>query len=247
MCDASSSGRLAFSKMSPEAEWRATRHTHESYIARLESEGAAVPVLFDKVVGLRLECLCIDVLHTADLGFSAHVAGNIFDEVCRQHKLVDGTYEQNIAALNKELDTWYKANRVESRIQGPLTKDRIRTGNSWPKLKAKAAATRHVIPFCLVLASKYLDKRRVALCQQLCSFYSLMDSEAMFLGDEAKHRLPKLGRQMCGLVASLSSLALESGQKAWKMTPKVHLMLHLCEWQSQVMNPRFFGSIRTRT
>ena len=240
MCDASSSGRLAFSNCGPAAPWRDTRQTHESYIARLAADGKAVPVLFERVVGLRLECVFIDVLHTADLGFSAHVAGNIFDEVCRQHVFVDGTYEQNIAALNKELDIWYKANKVDSRIQGALTKDRIRTGSSWPKLKAKAAATRHVIPFCLLLAQKYLDRRRVALCQQLCAFYSLMDTQAMFLDDEAKGRLPVLGRQMCGIFASLSSSSLESGRKAWKMTPKVHLMLHLCEWQSQIMNPRFF-------
>ena len=80
MCDASASGRLAFSKMGPDAPWRETRHSHESYLARLEEDGSIIPVLFEKAVGLRLECVCIDVLHTCDLGFTAHVVGNIFDE-----------------------------------------------------------------------------------------------------------------------------------------------------------------------
>jgi len=69
LCDASASGRLAFSKMGPTAPWRDTRRTHETYMARLAAEGSPVPVLFDKVLGLRLDCVFIDVLHTVDLGF----------------------------------------------------------------------------------------------------------------------------------------------------------------------------------
>ena len=151
-----------------------------------------------------------------------------------------GTYEDNIAALNQELDTWHKTNKASSPIQGRLTKDRVRTSNNWPKLKAKAAATRHVIPFCLELAQKHLDRRRIALCQQLHSLYLLMDTQGMFLDEAAKRRVPVLGRQLCSLFAALSTEAFEAGRVAWKMTPKVHLMMHLCEWQSQTMNPRFF-------
>ena len=141
-----------------------------------------------------------------------------------------------------------KKHKVGSKIQGELTKERIRCSKSgFPKLKAKGAATRHVMPFCLELAKAHLDRRRVAICQQLCSFYQLIDSQGMFLDEDAKRKLPILGRQCCGLFAALASESLELGRTAWKMTPKVHLMLHLCEWQSQMMNPRFFGSTLTKT
>ena len=63
----------------------------------------------------------------------------------------------------------------------------------------------------------------------------------MFLDDIAKQRLPKLGQRMCGLYAQLAADSLAAGVKHWKMTPKVHLLLHLCEWQGpSVGNPRFF-------
>ena len=63
----------------------------------------------------------------------------------------------------------------------------------------------------------------------------------MFLDERAKARLPVLGRKMCGLFAQLSARALADGERKWKMTPKVHLLLHLCEWQApSVGNPRFY-------
>ena len=58
---------------------------------------------------------------------------------------------------------------------------------------------------------------------------------------EAKEQLPLLGRRLTGLYAQLAVEALATGVKAWKMTPKVHLMVHLCEDQApSVGNPRFF-------
>ena len=148
--------------------------------------------------------------------------------------------EANVKGLNDALLAWYKANKVDSRIKGKITRDRIKTSSSWPKLKAKGAATRHVIPFCLELARKHLDVRRIALCQVLCSFYDLLNEQGMFLDEEAKRRMPDLGRRVCGLFAQLSSEALLANRKSWKMTPKVHLLLHLCEWQAPGQgNPRF--------
>jgi len=240
MCDASASGLLAFSNCGPDAPWRATRHSHETYIARLHAQGEPVPVLFEKVLGLRLESVMIDVLHTCDLGFAAHVAGNIFHECVQQKAFDAGDMDANVKGQNDALLAWYKKNKIESRIKGKITKDRIKTSSSWPKLKAKGAATRHVIPFCLELARAHCDVRRVALCQVLCSFYELLNSQGMFLDAEAKARMPALARRMCGLFAQLSSEALQANRKTWKMTPKVHLLLHLCEWQAPDQgNPRF--------
>ena len=128
--------------------------------------------------------------------------------------------------------------------------DRIRSKqNNWPKLKAKAAATRQLAPFALHLATVHLPDRRIrALCQLLCEFYQMMDSQGMFLDDIAKQRLPKLGQRMCGLFAQLARDSLANGVKCWKMTPKVHLLLHLCDWQGpSVGNPRFSGFTQKKT
>ena len=63
----------------------------------------------------------------------------------------------------------------------------------------------------------------------------------MFFDNETKARLPLIGRQMCGLYAQMATEALAAGRKRWKMTPKVHLVQHLLEWQClSAGNPRFY-------
>ena len=128
-----------------------------------------------------------------------------------------------------------------SKVKGRLTTERIRTSNSWPKLKAKAAATRHLSPFALELAREHLDIKRIAIAQMLCQFYELVDAQGMFLDGDAKARLPALGNRMCKLYAQLATEAIGARQMKWKLTPKVHLMLHLCLHQApSVGNPKFF-------
>ena len=243
LCGASSNGPLAFANCSREAPWRATRKTHESYSAALAASGKQLPILLRNIHGLRLECIMIDVLHTVDLGFTAHVVGNVFNE-CLINRVFGGrNIRDNLARLNRELAEWYSKNKVKSKLDGQLTLERIRSQtNPWPKLKSKAAAGRHLAPFCHYLAVTFLKDRRIqALTQLLCEFYRLLDSQGMFLDPDARARFPLLGQRMCGLFAQLSGEALANGHRRWKMTPKVHLTLHLCEWQApSVGNPKAF-------
>ena len=53
--------------MNPEAQWRSTLWSHETYMADLLANDKDVPELFS-IVGLRLEGIMIDVLHAIDLG-----------------------------------------------------------------------------------------------------------------------------------------------------------------------------------
>ena len=76
LCQASSTlAHLLFTRCGPDAGWRATRRSHESYLAEI---GANIPILFLIAIGLRLECVMIDILHTVDLGVAAHIIGNMF-------------------------------------------------------------------------------------------------------------------------------------------------------------------------
>jgi hypothetical protein len=63
-----------------DAGWRDTRWSHETYMAHLRHGGLPVPMMFRQVggvIGLRLECVMVDVLHTVDQGVASHVVGNI--------------------------------------------------------------------------------------------------------------------------------------------------------------------------
>ena len=43
----------------------------------LHAEGLAVPVLFACLLGFRLECVMVDVLHTVDQGVASHIVGSV--------------------------------------------------------------------------------------------------------------------------------------------------------------------------
>jgi hypothetical protein len=205
MCGATAEGDLRFTDCTAGAAWRRTRRTHESYCQEVEDSGQEVPILLRDVQGLRLDSIMIDVLHTVDLELSCHIVANVFLECVNGHVWGGTTQQRGLDELNRELKAYYKTRRGVSKTQGDLTIERLRTSNSWPKLKAKAAATRHVAAFALDLASRFLDRRRVLLCKMLCRFYDILESEGQFLSDSAKAELPGLGRRLCELYCSLSA------------------------------------------
>ena len=131
-------------------------------------------------------------------------------------------------------------------MQGKLSLDRIKTSGGWPKLKAKAAATRHLAPFALGLAIEHdtgspRDRRRVAVAQLLINCYNIIHDEGMFMSEAARRDLPEIGRRLCSIYGQLSAEASSAERKRWRFSPKHHLFQHLCEWQGpEDGNPRFF-------
>ena len=90
-------------------------------------------------------------------------------------------------------------------------------------------------------ATKKKDRQILALCQLLNKCYGYLVSESQFLGPVAKAELPGLGQQFVGIYTALATEAKREGVKMWKLVPKFHLFLHLCEWQAITHgNPRYF-------
>ena len=246
MCAASGVlAALLFTAVGPNAGWRETRRTHESYLAELLRRGEAVPILFALCTGLRLECVMIDIMHAVDLGLAAHVVGNIFWELIAR-RTWGPNQAVNLEALKERLKQWYSVTKEKSHIRGKLTLERIRASGEAPKLSCKASACRHIVKFALLLAEEFNDgsvhdRMKLAVCRLLDRFYDIVMSASMFLTDAIKAELPRLGRELCQLYAALSAEALASGINAWRFTPKVHLFLHLCEWQAvEYGNPRLW-------
>ena len=72
-------------------------------------------------------------------------------------------------------------------------------------------------------------------------FYELLDEEGQFLSDSAKLELPILGRRLCGLYNVLACEACVAMEKRWKSSPKMHVFLHVCEWQGpELGNPKYY-------
>ena len=138
-CKASSTIQsVAWTDCGPRAGWRDTRWSHEGYLAFLRASGFAIPVLLMLVIGFRLECVAIDVLHTVDQGVASHIIGNILWHVgVVRAALGRGTIEEKVQLLDKDLARWYKETAAKSKLQGHLTEPRLRSNNGWPKLEGK--------------------------------------------------------------------------------------------------------------
>ena len=248
LCRASSTiRRLSWADSRPGAGWRGTRWSHETYLEFLRGAGIAIPILLVGIIGFRLECICIDTLHTVDQGLASHIIANVFWLYAVVRRVFGGdTQADCIAALFEHMKQWYKSDRSarSSKLQGKLTVERIRTSKGWPKLKSKAAATRHLAAYAVHLVQSFgtpEDREVLAIVQLLQKFYTIIASQSMFLTKEAKEALPELGRNLAILYSGLAAKSAAAHSKMWKMMPKLHLFVHLCEWQAvEIGNPRSF-------
>ena len=243
MCRASGANKfLAFTDCRDNANWRSTRFTDETYRAYMAAWGLPLPILLLLVVGLRLECITIDTLHALDFGFGAHVVGNVFWETIIRKCWGKNTLDDNTASLEADMKKWSKTNHVSSRVQGQLHKERIRatSESGYPKLKAKGAQTRQLMPYALALAQRYQrfdpvfathDLLIVGVCQLCCNLYDLMMTSGRFFTDAVKAKIVVIGNQLPQMYMRLYSEAFRAGVKAWKMTPKLHLIQELLLYQ----------------
>ena len=248
MCRASATDptRL-WSDFSETAGWRGTLWTHEAYLAHLIARGETVPVLLALVLGMRLECIMIDTLHSVDQGVTAHIVGNIFFILCCVRGVFGGnTYAERVRRMAADLKQWYSATRTKNKYRGKLTLERFRKQGQWPKLMGKAAAIKALCKYALHLAMTYNNGSRydilmLEICQLMQEFYNLMDSESQFMADVARDQLPRIAQRLVEKYATLAADAFSRDMRLWKVSPKHHLFLHLCQIQAILYgNPRYY-------
>ena len=126
------------------------------------------------------------------------------------------------------------------KIDGRITVERVRASGDWPCLKGKAAATRHLVPFCVMLAERFNsgsvhDQRRLVLCRALQKSYDIMKNADRFLTSEEKQLLCETSQTMMACYRNLSVEALENGDRGYKMKPKLHEVQHILE--DCIINP----------
>lgn len=236
---------LSFKRCSRDAAWRRTRFSHESYIAELQRVGGQIPELFKHVIGLRLECIVVDVLHALDLGVAATIVGNILWETVAKKMWGGSNQDANVALLEKYLRAWEKKTNA-TKLQGALTAERLRNSSGYPKLKAKGAATRHLAPYALAVARKFdsgsqHDRTKVAIAQLLCKLYNIMSSSGQFFAPDALEDFESAGRGLVQLLSGLHAASERDGVKSWKFAPKAHLIDHLATYQAKEWgNPSYY-------
>ena len=174
-------------------------------------------------------------------------------ELIHAHAFGGSTQAINLERLEKRLKAHYKSTNATSQVLGKLNFERIKTSGIWPKLKAKADATRHLSLFALELAIEFdsgspHDRRRVGVAQCLHEFYESIGAGGMFLSDDAKIRLPQNGRTLCDLYSQLSAEASAAGKRLWKFSPKHHLFYIFASGKpSKAETQNSIGRTLTRT
>ena len=244
----------AWYDVGPDAGWRETLWTHETFMAHLALHGLPVPAFFQPrhgIIGLRLENVMVDILHTLDLGMTAHAIGSVlFVFACLRKKFGGSTYEEGASRLASYLKQWYQQTGCHSRIKGVLTLARLRSDKGWAKLKAHGAATRHLTSFALHVLSQFADfddphwglhdRLALAACQLLDRFYEIVKCESLYMSSAMQEELETLGTQFTSIYCRLSHWSFSQHLKIWKLAPKLHLFEHLVMQSMQFGNPAYW-------
>jgi hypothetical protein len=233
-------GPLCWTTTSQTAKWRSTMKTHDSYLADCERTGTPVCDLFNCKT-LCLEGCVSDVLHAMDEGLLPEILGNTMVEVMQRGQW-GATQKLKAQGLDAHLRAWYSEVKEKTTIAGKITWERVRPPGEWPFFKAKAAATRHLVPYNLRLSTEFNngslhDRWRLVVAQCLDQIYSLMSSCPRFPNEAQRRQARTLSQQLMTCYSQLSLEAFANGLQMWKMKPKFHQSQHLLEYQFYI-NPR---------
>ena len=78
------------------------------------------------------------------------------------------------------------------------------------------------------------------MAELLHHFYDLIHDQGRFFTDDAIADAQRTCYDFMGAYGCLASEALEQRRRGWKMTPKFHLFMHVCQPASLALgNPRF--------
>ena len=216
-----------------QAPWRTQRYKPNEFFAELRACGVELcPML--SMPGFGFECIVLDWLHVVDLGVSPVLMGSLFFELisssvalqcCVVGTVALATQAQRIAALWQILRGWYKNNKPPSKLDN-LTKEMIYDDKSKkPKLRAKGAECRYLVPFCVFLGNKcqHLSthwRTVAALFQYLYKLQMMVSGLVEWDATEAGN----MCRCLCSLLEALNSEAEQQGKKTWPLKPKVHML-----------------------
>lgn len=196
---------------------------------------------------MTLGCIVLDWLHIVDLGVGADIIGNYFYDLLTVPGVIAGrSQEDRLTTLWSTLKEWYKQARPASQLDH-LTKEMVRADGKKPKLRAKGAECRYLVPFAAGLARTHasfnLHFRTVAgVLKRLLDLQMMVSGASEWNYSEACSCCVEL----MVLYSALAAEAVHVGrEKCWQLKPKFHLLQEMIEYQSAVTgNPSEFWCYR---
>ena len=203
-------------------------------MAALRREGVKLSPLFS-VPGFIADFICIDVFHALDLGVTQEVIGNVLFECLGVFAVGRNRVDQVVSLLFK-LQSHYKRCGTRNRISN-LTVEMIKQADKRPKLRAKGAETRHLLPFALeVAAAMYANDSSTHFLTMYKCVTALMDYYMTFGVVPFPVAAAKAATQnFCILHRALHDEARRAGAVTWNIKPKLHMFQELGEYQIDVL------------
>ena len=204
-----------------QAAWRTDRLSHSDFLARSRAKGEEPSCIFS-LPGVTNTTCRADWLHCCDLGITPDALANIFLTVLRKFP---GNLKKKVDQLWREMQAWYRRTQASSRLDN-LTLSMLVQPKKPPKLRSKGAEARHLVPFGAELALRHLQQdnayeaKVIKIAVQLDRLYSYLDL-AHFSAAGMADASEQLASQWVELEAC-------SPGKAWRVKPKLHLVLELC-------------------
>ena len=236
-------GSMPFTDLRADAPWRGTyQMTLGQYVAR--SRQPLHPLLSSPFMWRYFAPL--DVMHLCECnGLTSIAAGSLLRVLVSTERRIGRNMEERLAELNRRLVAFYDLRPNYHRMPEIRQSNLLLDG--WHQLHGqtvKAASTRALVPWLVEMAETFhdtdspYDRLVQRVFRALESFYRFLYVAGVFLyiGERAE-----LHRVLLLLGASwqqLRELARERGLMAWRITPKVHMVMHL-DQQAVVCNPRW--------
>lgn len=240
LCKAGGRGHPnSFTNCRRDAPWRALRYKPGEFFARLYESGQSLcPLLW--LPAMCVSCIVLDWLHVMDLGVSQDVIGCFFYDLLTTPGTLHGNTQQTrLKSLWGALQTWYRQASPPSRLDH-LTMEMVRRSGGKPKLRAKGAETRYLVPFAATLARKFMhvSEHFKTVAHLLIQLYilQLMVSGTM---EWDYGSACEACQKFCDFYGALQDEAIAQGRDfAWQVKPKVHLMIEMiCYLSHETGNP----------
>lgn len=209
------------------AKWRTAeeRTDHFKNLQRWADRDVLVSPIFE-IPYLHTGLFIIDWLHCVDQGTCSDTLGNIFHYFLPR---LDGANQRDkVKTLFLKMLEFYKRKNVDSQFQD-LTLLMIVQPKKGPKLRARAAEARALVPFARELAEAYCDEEKPkdvavrAVARKLEAVYDQL-SGAVYVAE----RMSQAIREFLLLYKSLSDISKAEGKvRLWKIKPKHHLMAEI--------------------
>ena len=224
------------------ASWRLDRLGPLEFLKKMIEEGGRPSVLFS-APGVHPGLANPDWMHAADLGITADAAGNILLELA--DFLPGPSRAARTAVLWAELQEWYRTTGTPYKLD-ILVPELFIQPKKAPKLRAKAAVVRHMVPFLQATCSRHWSGGTTHQ-RTVCSLTGYLAACYACLEAFDAEKLAANCRKFALLLVALEqeAQALSPGTRRWRVKPKLHLFQELCEMvAAEKGSPRLFWCYR---